>query len=355
MPVGHDTPSDETCPSGVRPSLALPARGTAILSSPVSGEAGWGLVENEGTGYLVKTMLLLLFGIGVRESVQEENQMRVRFNTKRWWVAVLVLGLQPGCEDGSPAADNGTDPDGDGGLPGDGGSGDTGSNTEPVHQLCGEQDYVDVLGGEYRVHNNVWGRDDTVGRQCIEVQGSGFEVTVSEHGVTENVSSYPFILKGCHFSDDCTVNSGMPIQVSSIRQASFTWDVTVSHVQDTFNAAFESWFHAEGGSNDRPSTEMMIWIWYYGPANPKGTQVGTVDIGGHTWEVWTDNDWARYIAFRIVDKVEHVELDLIPFMNHAISLGSLDATDYLDNLEAGFEIWWLCPGLKTNYFSGHVE
>jgi hypothetical protein len=284
--------------------------------------------------------------------------MRMVIQTEFCAMGLLVLCFVMGCDKDSSESGDGTDPGQDGGIPGDGGAGDTnttGNSTEPVFELCEEDATVDVLGGEYRVYNNVWGRDDTVGRQCIEVQGSSFEVTVSEHGVTENVSSYPFILKGCHFADDCTPNSGMPIQVRSIQEAKFTWDVSVSHVQDTFNAAFESWFHAEGGSSAGPVTEMMIWIWYYGPANPKGSQIGTVEIGGHTWEVWTEDDWSRYIAFRIVDKVEHVELDLIPFMNHAIEVGSLDATDYLDNLEAGFEIWYFCPGLRTNYFSGYVE
>ena len=114
-------------------------------------------------------------------------------------------------------------------------------DTEPVVELCEVQDEVDVLDGEYRIHNNVWGRGEGVGEQCITVQGTGFEVTLSTHN-SQSVAAYPFILKGCHLGGTCTKDSGMPIQVSTIHNCGFHWKIDESTADGQYNVAYESWF-----------------------------------------------------------------------------------------------------------------
>ena len=70
---------------------------------------------------------------------------------------------------------------------------DTGE-PEVVEELCEEHAEVDVLNGEYRVHNNIWGNGPNVGEQCIAVADNSFEITHSTHLSMSEVSSYPFIL-----------------------------------------------------------------------------------------------------------------------------------------------------------------
>jgi len=217
--------------------------------------------------------------------------------------------------------------------------------------FCGRWDTIDVLGGEYRILNNVWGATTT---QCIEVDPSStyFSVIYSEHDQS-GVASYPFILKGYHWGSG-TSNSGMPVKVSKVVTAPFTWSVDPNGAAGTWNIAYESWFSINGGT-EPDAGELMVWINYAGGAWPAGSYQGTVSIGGHSWDVYFA-DWADwdYIAYKITSPTDCVNLDFKDFIDDSVSRGFINPSWYMDNMEAGFEIWRDGKGLTTNSFSGSV-
>jgi len=222
-------------------------------------------------------------------------------------------------------------------------------------ELCGRWDSMDVLDGEYRVNNNVWGASTA---QCITAypDSTYFSVTLSEHDQS-GVASYPFILKGCHWGS-CTTNSGMPIRISEVTTAPFTWSIDPNGAGGVWNAAYESWFSLAGGTAP-DAAELMIWINYYGGAGPAGSYQGTVSIGGHSWDVyfvdWTGSAGWYYIAYKITTPANNVSLDLRDFIDDSLARGFLDPSWYLDNMEAGFEIWRDGESLTSNSFLGVVN
>ncbi|MCJ7729031.1 MAG: Ig-like domain-containing protein [Sedimentisphaerales bacterium] len=224
-------------------------------------------------------------------------------------------------------------------------------------ELCGRWDSIDVLGGEYRISNNVWGGGPGVGEQCLEAypDSTYFAVYHSTHN-DSGVCSYPFILRGCHWGS-CTQDSGMPIMVNNVISAPFSWSVDTNGAGGTWNVAYESWFSVAGGTAP-DAAELMIWINYNGGAGPAGSYQGTVSIGGHSWDVyfvdWTGSAGWYYIAYKITSPADNVNLDLRDFMDDAIARGFLDPSWYLDAMEAGFEIWRDGEGLTSNSFSASV-
>ncbi len=230
----------------------------------------------------------------------------------------------------------------------------------PLHavqaaEFCERWDTIDILDGEYRVLNNVWGSGSGVGEQCIEVDTDStyFSVTLSTHN-SSGVASYPFILKGCHWGH-CTQDSGLPMLVSDVKSAPFTWSVDTNDAGERWNVAFEAWFSIAGAAEPSGGAELMIWIDWNGGVRPGGSQVGTASIGGAIWDVfYADWNW-DYIAYRINSPTSSVSLDFKDFIDDAVARCLLEPSLYLDALEAGFEIWQDGEGLTSNSFSASVN
>lgn len=222
--------------------------------------------------------------------------------------------------------------------------------------MDGPYDNVTVLDGEYKVFNNVWGAT-TAQEVTGDTDSTAFEVTLSEHS-SGSVSAYPFILKGIHWGapDTVTTGSRMPIQVSDVASAPFQWSIDASGVSGAWNAAYESFFSSTGGiAPDK--AELMIWI-RYDNVSPGGSLVATnVPIGGLHWDVYHGAPWAsweHYVAYKLSWPSDSVSLDFRDFIDDSLSRGYLDSSWYLDNMEAGFEIWTGGEGLRTDSFSAEV-
>jgi hypothetical protein len=217
--------------------------------------------------------------------------------------------------------------------------------------LCGKEDSVQVLDGEYIVYNNIWGSE--AGEQCIDVNGTNFIVSLSTHN-SSGVASYPCIYKGFHYWHSETVNSGLPLRISEIGSVPITWEIAGTNAGGTWNASYESWFSQGGNANPANGGELMIWINYGGSATPGGSMVGSVYLEGHNWEVYyADWDW-NYVAYRITNRVNSISFDFKPFIDDAVSRGYLSSNWHLDALEAGFEIWQDGQGLESVSFTGNA-
>ncbi len=220
-------------------------------------------------------------------------------------------------------------------------------------EVCGQWDMVEVMGGEYIIQNNVWGADTA---QCISVpntNSNAFTVSSSAHN-QGSVASYPSVFKGCHWGT-CTSNSGMPVLVNQISSAPFSWSVTRIS-SGTWNVAAEAWLSASTDSSGgyAGGGELMIWLDYQG-MQPAGSQVGTANIGGVSYQVWySQMDW-NYVAYRPTSTRGSINADLKAFIDDAVSRGYMQNSWYLHDFEAGFELMVGGAGFSSNSFSFSVN
>jgi cellulose 1,4-beta-cellobiosidase len=223
--------------------------------------------------------------------------------------------------------------------------------------VTGQYGSTPVMGGEYSVMNNVWGSTTDVQELSVDTSRTYFSVIQSEASNTGNSpASYPFIYKGCHFGACTSKDNPLPMRINQIKSAPFTWSISKEGVSGNLDCSYESWFDVAGTSYTH-AAELMVWINYQGSIEPGGNQVATVQIGGHSWNVFfapaATWNW-NYIAYEITDPTDSVSLDLKDFIRDAASRGYLYTIWYLDNMEAGFEIWTDGTGLTTKSFSASV-
>ncbi|MBN1699986.1 MAG: hypothetical protein JW881_20925 [Spirochaetales bacterium] len=211
-----------------------------------------------------------------------------------------------------------------------------------AQEICGKYDAVQVNGGEYTVQNNCWGSD---ARQCINVNGTGFTVTVSEHN-QGSVASYPSIYKGCHWGD-CTANSGLPLQINTISSAQFTYEVSSNRPSGTYNVSAEAWISpsADSSMGYDGGAEIMIWLDNSG-MYPAGSQIGTFD--GHD-VYYSDIGW-NFLTYVKTGR-SSASGDIMAFINDAMSRGYVQPNWYLHVFEAGFELMVGGAGLQVTNFS----
>jgi hypothetical protein len=97
----------------------------------------------------------------------------------------------------------------------------------------------------------------------------------------------------------------------------------------------------------------MIWLNSRGGVSPFGSKVASANIGGLNWDVWT----GRQTSWNIVSYVlqgggtAFNNLNVKSLIDDSVARGVTNASHYLLDAEAGFEIWQGGQGLATNSFS----
>jgi Glycosyl hydrolase family 12 len=210
--------------------------------------------------------------------------------------------------------------------------------------------------GQYQVRNSFWlGQRpqclaNTTGRTNFKViQRAGFNAQ-------GHVVAFPDILRGCIWSI-CSPKAQLPRQVSTVGSPVSTWHTT-EHAPGTWNAAYDIWYSKKRMiTGQADGAELMIWINTHGGCCALQPGAPTVVIDGQKWlfSHWRTGHlgatW-NYIQFRRVSKtwkVNHFRLK--PFMRRIERMGLIKPTWWLDNIEAGFEIWNGGQGLGTTRFS----
>jgi len=226
--------------------------------------------------------------------------------------------------------------------------------------ICEQFGTVNINGKVYVVQNNAW--NDNAWNpnlpQCLSVDNvsGAFVVTSASANLPTNEppASYPSVFKGCHWGN-CTTNSGLPVQVSTISSVITNWNTTQPST-GVYNAAYDLWFHSAPTTSGRPDAELMIWLNRQGGILPAGSQVASaVSIAGTTWDVWIrddhDNEGSIISYLSTTSTTSVSDFNLMPFFSDAVSRGEIHPDWYLITVEAGFEIWQDGTGLGSNLFS----
>ena len=248
------------------------------------------------------------------------------------------------------------------GMPGSSGGGGPGMG---AGMLSGNFDWHTVTrdSKEYIVQNNVWGGG---GSQTVSYNGTSFEVTshMGSSPTTGAPSSYPSVFIGSN-NGHTTNGSGLPKQVSALGSVKTSW----SHnggpsIGGTYNAAYDVWFSTNAGGDSGAPSGGYLMVWLYKTANvqPLGNTIAQsgVTIPGveGTWDVWVGQQMGKpCISYVRTSMLGSINYDLNAFIQDAVKRPekAIQASWYLTNVFAGFEIWTGGMGLKTHEFSAVVQ
>ncbi len=211
------------------------------------------------------------------------------------------------------------------------------------------QDFASLNVGSYTVQANYWNKDLCPGTQCMEINKStaAFTVTQGPSACGDTVATYPNVLYGCSFGN-CSPGSMLPMPVSALETVTSSWDFSVGgKATDQYNVSYDIWFCPDdncGTSGFPKGVELLIWLDYKNVDGWK-TNLGTVTLAGHTWELWQAtmgtgaNSWT-YLAYMIqAPMVTSVtDLDLNAFFKDAAARGYIQDSWYLYAIQAGTEL-----------------
>jgi len=219
-------------------------------------------------------------------------------------------------------------------------------------QICDQYGSTTVQG-RYVVQNNRWGTSAT---QCINVTSTGFQITQADGSSSTSGApkSYPSIFNGCHYTN-CSPGTNLPAQLSAISSAPSS--ISYTYVNNAiYDAAYDIWLDPTPRKDGVNKTEIMIWFNHISPVQPVGSRVGTANVGGRSWDVWTGNNGSNdVISFVAPSAIGSWSFDVKAFANETISRGMAQNSWYLTSVQAGFEPWQNGAGLAVTSFSSSVN
>ncbi|MFJ8201020.1 cellulose binding domain-containing protein [Streptomyces sp. NPDC096152] len=218
--------------------------------------------------------------------------------------------------------------------------------------IC-EQFGSTTIQGRYIVQNNRWGTSQT---QCITATDSGFRITQADGSVPTNGApkSYPSVYNGCHYTN-CSPGTALPAQLSRIAAA--PTGISYGYVSGAvYDAAYDIWLDPTPRTDGVNRTEIMIWFDKVGPVQPVGSQVGTSNVAGRQWQVWSGNNGSNdVLSFVAPAAISSWNFDVMDFVRQAVSRGLAQNGWYLTSVQAGFEPWQNGTGLAVTSFSSTID
>lgn len=225
-----------------------------------------------------------------------------------------------------------------------------------VSILCKRYQHFAVTtahGAHFVVKNDNYGGQ----QECLAVRGEWPNFAVAQSQLPTwhaKPQAYPFILRGCSWGTCSAPDSELPAQVWALHRPVATWHTTQVR-KGEWDAALDTWFGTRPMTTGQADgAEMMIWLSARRITVPRHTPI--VHIGHVRWYLqhWrachAGTCW-NYIQFRRVWPVLRVtRLPLLPFIHRAGKRGWIQPAWWLENIEAGFELWQGGTGLATNWF-----
>ncbi|MEV0895860.1 cellulose binding domain-containing protein [Actinoplanes sp. NPDC049802] len=220
-------------------------------------------------------------------------------------------------------------------------------------------DYAALVRGKYWVNNNVWGKADGTGSQCVWENGlSGDSLSWGTSwtwaGDNTKVKSYASSVLGWHWGWKVPSGTGLPVRLSAGKAVRANWNFKVTQTtSNVMNVAYDLWLHdmAQPDWQNNPTDEVMVWLYRSGGAGPVGTKQATVTIAGTTWDLYRGNIGWEVYSFVRTSNTSAADLNLTDFTNDLVSRGWLAKTKYLSSVQSGTEIFTGSGRLDTTAYS----
>ncbi|MDI6101905.1 glycosyl hydrolase [Actinoplanes sp. NEAU-A12] len=219
-------------------------------------------------------------------------------------------------------------------------------------------DLAALARGKYWVNNNLWGKADGTGSQCVWENGLGGDslswgTEWTWAGDNTKVKSYASAVFGWHWGWKAA-GTGLPVQLSAGKAVDTRWNFKVTQTtSNVMNVAYDLWLHDMAGPDrqNNPTDEVMVWLYRSGGAGPVGTKQATVTIAGATWDLYKGNIGWEVYSFVRTSNTSAADLDLTDFTNDLVARGWLAKTKYLSSVQAGTEIFTGSGRLDTTAYS----
>lgn len=220
-------------------------------------------------------------------------------------------------------------------------------------------DFAALVRGKYWVNNNVWGKADGTGSQCVWENGlSGDNLSWGTRwtwaGDNTKVKSYASSVLGWHWGWKVPTGTGLPVQLSAGKAVTANWNFQVTQTtSNVMNVAYDLWLHdiANPDWQNNPTDEVMVWLYRSGGAGPVGTKQATVTIAGTTWDLYKGNIGWEVYSFVRTSSTSAATLNLTDFTDDLVARGWLAKTKYLSSVQAGTEIFTGSGRLDTTAYS----
>lgn len=190
----------------------------------------------------------------------------------------------------------------------------------------------------YIIYNNIWGSG--AGSQTLFVNTNSANSpnwwVQANHPNTGGIKSYPNV-KFPGTSDPA---------LSSITSIPSSWSVSRPNT-GAYNSAYDVWCNGY-------SWEIMIWINWFGPVGPLGSQqASSQSIAGATWNVYRGNNGSNeVVSFLRTSNTNSVSnMDVKQFLNWIVNRGWFSNSTTLTEVQAGFELTSGSGTWTTNSFT----
>lgn len=176
----------------------------------------------------------------------------------------------------------------------------------------------------YTLYNNIWGSG--AGSQCVWANSGTNWGAWADHPDTGGIKSYPNAKK--------VINK----PIDSLRSLTSSYNVTVPSA-GAYNTSYDIW-------DTDYDYEIMLWVNQYGPVGPLGSPQGTVNLGGHTWNVHKgDNGANEVFSFLRTSNSTSGTVDILPILDWIKDTKGWMGNETIGDVQFGYEITSSSGGL----------
>ncbi|KLU82945.1 endoglucanase-1 [Magnaporthiopsis poae ATCC 64411] len=219
--------------------------------------------------------------------------------------------------------------------------------------LCDQYGYWS--GNGFEINNNMWGKSSGSGSQCTYVDTSSsqhvsFRTNWQWSGGQNNVKSYPYVGRQIQRGRTIASINSMPTNVQ--------WNYNNGNIRA--NVAYDLFTSTDANhDNTRGDYELMVWLGRYGDIQPIGSQIGTANVAGRNWQLWTGmNGNMRVYSFVTTQgAIGSFNADIKAFFNYLQQNQGFPASrQYLTTFQFGSEPFTGGPTtFQVNTWNGNIQ
>ncbi|KAE8143636.1 concanavalin A-like lectin/glucanase domain-containing protein [Aspergillus pseudotamarii] len=199
---------------------------------------------------------------------------------------------------------------------------------------CGQYDTINV--GNFKLYNNMWGKDNGSGNQCVGLDSStkdsssgvAWHATWSWSGGQGQVKSYPNL-------EARPENK----KVSDLTNIQSTWKWSYKGDNIVGDVAYDIFTSSSAGG--KAEYEIMIWTAALGGAGPissTGSPIDNPTVGGKTWKLYKGTNAATTVfSFVAPTEIQDFSGNLAEFFTYLTEKQSFPASQYYLSIGAGTE------------------